>query len=269
MSGLLINERFVAVFPSLVRTLGSLESAVILQHLHFNADETGQIRVSMQQISDETGIAQRTVERKVKWLRDEGWVTAERTSSYDATLTYRIDPAKVADSTSPNAGIDPAKVADSEPAKVADSSTKKEEVTTGAVTPGRTARTRPMPQPHDRCRIPSDFAPSRDLITWLRQEYPLVDLRSSCDKFVAHHMAEAGFSTNWSARFVSWVIADQRYAEEHSGGTDDLGIPKGQRPSRNRALQPGDEGYFDPSDYIDPKGSRGGASSAAEPKESR
>jgi DNA-binding transcriptional MocR family regulator len=125
-----MDERFVAVFPSLVRLLGNMESAAILQYLHWKADEDGDIKVPMAEISDDTGIALRTVERRVRGLRDEGWVEAGRSGAYDATLTYRIDhekldTANVADSSSPSrqsGGLDPANLADSDPAKVADSS---------------------------------------------------------------------------------------------------------------------------------------------------
>jgi hypothetical protein len=102
MSGMLMDERFVAVFPSLVRRLGSLESAVILQHMWWLGDENGFIKVTQQQISDETGIGLRTVERRVRWLREQGYVVARRTSAYDATLTYEIDTDRLAESSSPS-----------------------------------------------------------------------------------------------------------------------------------------------------------------------
>jgi hypothetical protein len=240
-----MDERFIAVFPSLVRLLGSLEAAVILQHMHFCADEEGTITISMPQISEDTGISLRTIERKVGWLREEGYVTAERTARFDATLTYRIDHAKVASSIPPNAGLDPAKVAGSEPAKVAGSSTKKERTTTSA---GTTEVVTPREQPdtHPSRPIETDWMPSRPFIAHLRREYPRVDLRESCNRFVMHHISRKDTSRSWEAQFAVWVSQDAERMKDREGGTDEFGNPRNQRKTSTvRDLQPGDPGYVD------------------------
>lgn len=92
MSGLLIREQFVAVFPSLVRALGSIESAVILQHLHFLVGDDGTTGpVTAQQISDATGIAERTVRRRLENLREVGVLTSSRATSMNPTQVHEID----------------------------------------------------------------------------------------------------------------------------------------------------------------------------------
>jgi DNA-binding transcriptional ArsR family regulator len=96
---LLISGPFVAYLPALGRLLGNVESAIILQHLHFRAQvsEDGLARVSQQDVADETGMALRTVERRLRALRDRGLVSAERSSTWDATLAYRVHPARLAE----------------------------------------------------------------------------------------------------------------------------------------------------------------------------
>jgi hypothetical protein len=91
MSGMLMNERFVAVFPSLVRALGSIESAVILQYLNFHATD-GMVRITAQQIVEETGIALRTVQRRLTGLREQDLISDEgRATAFDPTLTFQIN----------------------------------------------------------------------------------------------------------------------------------------------------------------------------------
>src|SRR5262245_11121977 len=88
-SPLLIREQFVAVFPSLVRALGSMEAAAILQHLHFIADDEW-ATVTKDAISEATGIHSKTVERRLDWLREQGLIESRRAEKFNATLQYRV-----------------------------------------------------------------------------------------------------------------------------------------------------------------------------------
>lgn len=252
-----MDERFVAVFPSLVRALGSLEAAVILQHLHFNADGRGDIRLSMRQISDDTGITLRTVERRVAGLREGGYLDARRASVYDATLVYRIDheqvsttqvpgeihgdTAKVADSISHPGGV-PAKVADSDTAKVADSSSKNVR-TPSAVVPVVTDRVRrPEPRRHTLTQLPDGWYPSSEVIEYVRWRLRSTTLRveDSFDIFIAHFRTKepSPHSTCWDEKFMQWVSGDlKRWHEdqETQGALDDLGQHRARDPVRHAA----------------------------------
>jgi hypothetical protein len=236
-----MDERFVAVFPSLVRTLGSLESAVILQHLHFNADEDGDIRITHQQISDETGISERTVRRRITQLRDEGWITTDRAGAYDATSVHRIDhsrltePANLATSGSPG-GIESANLATSDAANLATSSSKKERTSSRDSSSAEQLRARDVePLIHERLTLPSGWLPSREFTAYLRHTYSDVDLDTSLARFRGYAIDNHKMTRSWENSFESWVAEDQRrrQAEADDGGTDDMGVPRNQnRTSR-------------------------------------
>lgn len=92
----LMDEMYVAVFPSLVRLLGSVESAVILQHIHFRAQANdGRAVLTYQQISADTGISFATVRRRVTWLLDNGYLESERASTWDSTYAYTVLPKRL------------------------------------------------------------------------------------------------------------------------------------------------------------------------------
>lgn len=237
-----MDERFVAVFPSLVRALGSLEAAVILQHLHFNADARGFIHVSMPQISEETGIGLRTIERKVKWLRDGGYVDAHRTSPTDATLTYRIDHEQVG-TIPPNGGIEPDRMAGSDTDKVAGSSIQNVEEVPSAVVPVVTDRVRrPEPRRHTLTQLPDGWYPSSEVTEYARHRLQATTLKieDSFDTFTAHYRTKepTPHSTCWDEKFLAWISGDLkrwRSEQETKGPLDDLGIDRRRDPVQHAA----------------------------------
>jgi DNA-binding transcriptional ArsR family regulator len=90
MSGMLMAERFVAVFPSLVRALGDIESAAILQHVYWLTGEDGQARTTAAEINEATGIAERTVRRRLDRLIEDGYLVAERAGKFDAARVFTV-----------------------------------------------------------------------------------------------------------------------------------------------------------------------------------
>lgn len=247
MSGLLMDERFVAVFPSLVRKLGNMEAAAILQHLHWSADVTGWIHASYAQVSADTGITERTVRRRIQTLRDEGYLTARRASSTDATMVYRVEVDKVAGRCGQSGHIEGANLATSDPANLATSSTQKERTTSSI---GRDV----APEVHPQRPIAPDWAPASEWFAYLRVVYPDVDLSFAHVRFVNYHLSRKDVSRSWEALFENWVGGDQQRIDETKlAGTDDLGVPLRQRASSvvGDALKPGDEGYFDASAYLE------------------
>lgn len=71
MSGLLIDSRFVAVFPSLVRALGGdVTAAAVLQAIHYrNQDDTESVELPFAQIAEEIGISCDQARRATQRLR--------------------------------------------------------------------------------------------------------------------------------------------------------------------------------------------------------
>lgn len=117
---MLLDERFVAVQPSLVRSLGSIERAAVIQHIrYYELSRDG--RVTMRMLAEETGLSVRTVERIVAWLVENGLVEKVRSSTFDATNRYSVSLSRLRQL----GGIDPVRVADSDSAKVADSTSSK------------------------------------------------------------------------------------------------------------------------------------------------
>lgn len=271
MTWLLMNERYVAVFPSLVRLLGSLECAVLLQHIHWTAmAEGGRARVSHAQLSEETGISERTVRRRMSELRDGGWLAAERASSHDATLVYSVDVAKLATSapvdvanlatSTRQPGGHVANLATSDVANLATSSIQKEEVPTSVgVEPSPEPHTgdlsheqvAPVPQRHPSRPI-DQWAPRSELLDHLRHAYPHVDIDASRVRFWNFHYAKQDTSKSWDALFENWVSNDEdRVVASLLDGTDDRGIPRSQAGVSSTVgppLRPGDPGYFNPLD---------------------
>lgn len=92
MSGLLINEQFVAVFPSLVRRLGDANLAIILQSIWFQTDRrSGESVATHAELSEATGIPERTVKRGTSRLRELGLLDSRRLSSTDPTSVWTVN----------------------------------------------------------------------------------------------------------------------------------------------------------------------------------
>lgn len=114
--------------------------------------------------------------------------------------------------------------------------------------------------------LPDGWVPSPEKRDALRAEFgSLIDLNTSLRKF-RNHYAEGQTSRNWDAKFENWVIDDAARARS-TQGTDDLGVPIGQRASRIRPLQPGDPGYVDPNEIYEAARQAALASSVTEPEE--
>jgi DNA-binding Lrp family transcriptional regulator len=105
------------------------------------------------------------------------------------------------------------------------------------------------PATHPSRPIPHNWQPRPIYARWLMRNYPGIDLRESARRFRAHHFARQDTSRSWEASLSVWVSQDwQRWSEQQ--GTDDLGVPRGQRARSTTAPQPGDPGYVDPEELL-------------------
>jgi hypothetical protein len=101
---------------------------------------------------------------------------------------------------------------------------------------------------HPSRPLPEGWVPSPEKVEALRAEFGgLLDLNNSLRRF-RNHFSEGQTSRNWDARFENWVLSDAERARERVEGTDDLGVPHGQRKAVRRNVRPGDPDYVDPAE---------------------
>ncbi len=91
---LLINGRFVAVFPSLVKALdGDLTAAAVLQAIHYraqiHADADGWLALSLAELGDEIGISRSQAYRAVTKLRERRLLASDDVRGH--VRQWRID----------------------------------------------------------------------------------------------------------------------------------------------------------------------------------
>lgn len=96
MSGKLIDERVVAVQPSLIKAFGS--AAIVLQQVHFHSQGPHQYehdgvrwwRVDPEEYGDETGLSEHQIRRAIRKLEEAGVLDSTSPGGYDRTKYHRI-----------------------------------------------------------------------------------------------------------------------------------------------------------------------------------
>lgn len=91
-SPLLLDGEFIAYYPALAKQLGGQPlRAIIVQALWFRRDRsTDETRMSYEDIGEMVGTSGRTVERQVKWLIENGYISRRRASAVDATSVFGV-----------------------------------------------------------------------------------------------------------------------------------------------------------------------------------
>lgn len=99
--GLLYEEPFVAVFPSLVRLLGGdVAAAAVLQHVNFRANSGAAVQdedgltwypAGREDLAEEIGLSPKQVKRIMEKLRDLGMLKVQQMGGIDRRNYYRID----------------------------------------------------------------------------------------------------------------------------------------------------------------------------------
>lgn len=89
---LLLDGEFIAYYPALAKRLGGQPlRAIIVQALWFRRDRsTDETRMSYEDIGEMVGTSARTVERQVKWLVDNAFISRRRASAGDATSVFGV-----------------------------------------------------------------------------------------------------------------------------------------------------------------------------------
>lgn len=92
LTNAMLNEGdFLVIRLDLVRALdGDIETAVVLQRIAWRCEREGSWRATQEQIREETGLSEWKVKRSIKRLRSLGWLTSERTSTWDPTPVFRV-----------------------------------------------------------------------------------------------------------------------------------------------------------------------------------
>lgn len=97
-ASLLLNERFVAVFPSLVRALGGIADAAVLQEIHFQLQTGGKekdgqrwVPATLNDLSQAVGLSPDAINRTAKRLRDKGVLVTANPEAFQRRTWWRID----------------------------------------------------------------------------------------------------------------------------------------------------------------------------------
>lgn len=88
---LVVAGDFIVLRMALVDALdGNFEAAILFQRLVWRCERTGEWAASRAELEAETRLSERKVKGAVKKLRDMGWITSRRQSSYDPTPVWSI-----------------------------------------------------------------------------------------------------------------------------------------------------------------------------------
>lgn len=97
-TSLLLNERFVAVFPSLVRLLGGVADAAVLQEIHYQLQMGGKehdgarwVPATAKDLSTAIGLSSDAVTRTAKRLKDKGILVTANPEAFQRRTWWRID----------------------------------------------------------------------------------------------------------------------------------------------------------------------------------
>lgn len=147
-SALLLNERFVAVFPSLVRALDGLTEAAVLQEIHYQTqtggkEHAGNIWVprTVQALADALGLSAPQVTRATAKLGTLGVLVKAHPEAFQRRTWWRIDYealdhlAKTANGNDESAKSQVAKIASPNDESASSTSLKKNKNNTELVNP--------------------------------------------------------------------------------------------------------------------------------------
>lgn len=96
-----------------------------------------------------------------------------------------------------------------------------------------------------------DWTPSPSWTRYLVDRYRHVNVVEVATRFRSYQFANQSTSKSWEALLETWCSRDEEtIVRSLASGTDDLGVPVTQSGKTivPPALQPGDEGYFNPLD---------------------
>lgn len=90
VSGRLLSEPFVAIFPSLVRSLGSMEAAAVVQYVAFRQPTTGEpVEIRVAEVAAATGLSESSVKRHTRTLAERGVLTKDQPGR-NAAVRYAV-----------------------------------------------------------------------------------------------------------------------------------------------------------------------------------
>lgn len=88
---LLVKGDFILLRTALVDALGgNYEAAIVLQRIAWRCERDGSWSASREVIQEETRLSEWKVKAAIKKLRAMGWLTSERSSTWDATPRWRV-----------------------------------------------------------------------------------------------------------------------------------------------------------------------------------
>lgn len=247
---LLVKGDFILLRTALVDALGgNFEAAIVLQRIAWRCERDGSWVASREVIQEETRLSEWKVKAAIKKLKALGWLTSERSSTWDATPRWRVIteqedssqsravenlPLDREDSSSsgvlrvggflpPDEEIaeiltpDREESSRSEEEESSRSSLQTEETSPTAVV-GEEGEA-PAPPPREPLRLlERRWNPDEPYIRMALETCPLVDLRSLLSRYILDRV-EKGRACD-SAEWYRWATADQQRAKERQAERD-------------------------------------------------
>lgn len=87
----LLDERSIIVQPSLVRCLGGMHQAAVLQQIHFHLQDAEEAALTRSQLSEEIGLSSDQIKRATRSLIDLGVLEANQRGGWNRTNGWRIN----------------------------------------------------------------------------------------------------------------------------------------------------------------------------------
>jgi hypothetical protein len=220
----------VLPLPLLTAPMAALRAYLTLRSYLNPADPGREVWPSRKHMADRAEVSIDTIDRGIKWLADEGWVTVieRRDSAGDRTSNaYIVFGAKQGVAAELPRGV----AADLRPqvaAKVVEEVEPLEvEPTAGAALPpmptmeGQTeaftlkAPVESKPEPKGKAtRMPEGYKPTTAMIAWTKEHCPDIDARREWASFVNFHEAKGSRFVKWDAAWRTWANKAQGYIEE-------------------------------------------------------
>lgn len=213
---------------------------------------------SVSTLAEMTRTSTATIHRSLARLREAGLIEKTGVSERYKTSVYRLPGMAATPLTGETSQIETPLIQDARPlSTVRDNPSTTTPTTTPTLTSEGTLTKATgaippeiEPETHTSRPITHWWAPRPVFARAMMHKYPDLDYRAAQTRFVNHYVARGQSSRSWEALLENWLSSDYDRMKDREG-TDDLGIPKGQRKSTQRVPQPGDPDYFDGGAYLD------------------
>jgi hypothetical protein len=218
----------VLPLPLLTAPMAALRAYLTLRSYLNPADPGREVWPSRKHMADRAEVSIDTIDRGIKWLADEGWITVieRRDAAGDRTSNaYIVFGAKQGVAADLPRGV----AADLRPQVAAE---VVEEVEPREVEPTSGAALPPLPPMEGNTesfalkapvesnrrsratRMPDGFTPDPDLVAWTKENCPDIDAKYEWAQFVDHAAATDRRQVDWRKAWMTWARKAQQWKRE-------------------------------------------------------